>query len=520
MTENQMDLFEEHSPPSFPCLEQALSQLPALPKVVRYYSDFYQRSFSIDKMEMQDEWPFAVPEADANLLKFTGLTDRSKRLLKSWTIWALSHISPVTIYNYLYEFKKLGTNFESIAEVLLENPINAKTFWEMTLLGKRFPHDTYCALKSILNFLCDLSLGGWGPEYTHYAASFPLPFRRGKYMSVREGSSYLSIAEQAAIVEYFDNLTRKVKSTPEGISNKVIRDACLLYWAFSHGVRPVQLANRELRDIRLWQTEDDGTAVHLTFRYAKQRSRGRDAVQTRTMKREWSAMMVEYLSRRLASPSLFVTDPLLSDSLFGLRPKPLAKALKDILRHILDKDRKAYDLRHTAAQRNVDAGMTALELAEFMMHADIDTGQVYYQTSSNQVEKINSALGLSPVYGELAVAIKTGIIDKPKLLGLPPDNQVGAAPHGFPIAGIGACSLGQSLCAKSPALSCYSCPKFMALADKEIHIQVRSTLQTIVYQFADAEASELGQPAYTQLRAALEGVSQVISDLSFQGDDQ
>ena len=309
---------------------------------------------------------------------------------------------------------------------------------------------------------------------------------------------FLSVGEnicQSGRVHHTSQLRSKVKSTPEGISNKVIRDACLLYWAFSHGVRPVQLANRELRDIRLWQTEDDGTAVHLTFRYAKQRSRGRDAVQTRTMKREWSAMMVEYLSRRLASPSLFVTDPLLSDSLFGLRPKPLAKALKDILRHILDKDRKAYDLRHTAAQRNVDAGMTALELAEFMMHADIDTGQVYYQTSSNQVEKINSALGLSPVYGELAVAIKTGIIDKPKLLGLPPDNQVGAAPHGFPIAGIGACSLGQSLCAKS-------------------------TLQTIVYQFADAEASELGQPAYTQLRAALEGVSQVISDLSFQGDDQ
>ncbi|MBP0657292.1 site-specific integrase, partial [Mycobacterium tuberculosis] len=57
---------------------------------------------------------------------------------------------------------------------------------------------------------------------------------------------------------------------------------------------------------------------------------------------------------------------------------------------------------HTAAQRLVDAGASQEELAEFLGHSDMTTALVYYETSANQAERVNKALGISEIYQRVA----------------------------------------------------------------------------------------------------------------------
>ncbi|MCA4131146.1 site-specific integrase, partial [Pseudomonas aeruginosa] len=164
-------------------------------------------------------------------------------------------------------------------------------------------------------------------------------------------------------------------------------------------------------------------------------------------------------------------------------------------------------------QRLVDAGASQVELAEFMGHSYADTGLVYFDASPAQADRVNKALALSPIYTNIADVARTRTIDKNKLLHLSPDHQIGAVPHGIPIAGIGACNLGQSLCSKNPVLSCYSCRRFMAVTDTAIHREVLDSLRPVVRFFYDESRGEIASPAYMQLRKTLESIQAVIADL-------
>src|SRR3546814_14069526 len=97
------------------------------------------------------------------------------------------------------------------------------------------------------------------------------------------------------------------------------------------------------------------------------------------------------------------------------------------------------------------------------MHSDIDTADAYIEMSPTQAEKINAALGLSPLFQAIDRALKNRSVDVDALLRMPADQQIGAAPHGHLIAGLGGCAIGQSACPKTPAPACYDCPKFMDL---------------------------------------------------------
>ena len=108
-------------------------------------------------------------------------------------------------------------------------------------------------------------------------------------------------------------------------------------------------------------------------------------------------------------------------------------------------------------------------------------------------------------------------IDKTRLLGLPPDNQIGAVPHGIPISGIGGCGLGQSLCELNPVLSCYTCRKFIPLDDTDLHRQVLQDLRGVVRFFYDESRGDRQSPAFAQIRTTLAAIQRVITDI--EGSD-
>lgn len=487
--------------------------LPPLPPIVRYYCDYFDKVFSLKNLDATDEWLLALPNSEKTKVSFQAFDPNTKAVLKSWAAWALTSLAPATVSSYLTNFTSHHKDLSGIFDEFSQGPFATRDFWQHQLSGYNFHASMVSALRSVLIFFCENGISGWNSGHRHFVSTFTYTRQLRRYPQVRDGSSFLSAPEQAAIADYFYTLVDELDNKPSLISNRDLRAACLLYWAFAHGVRPIQLANRDIDDVKIWNTKDE-VSVHLRFQFAKQRGRARANSQVRSMKRDWASLMVAYVERRSNFPTSFLTEDERENSLFGLGPTAVRANIARLMFKITGVKRRPYDLRHTAAQRNVDAGMSSLELAEFLMHRSVNTGQVYYECSPTQADRINKALGLSPVYGELASAITSRTIDKRKLLGMPDDCQVGAAPHGFAIAGIGACSIGQSLCTKNPALSCYTCPKFLALADIEIHESVRQVFQKIVWQFVDAEAAETGQPAFTQLRTALEAVDEIISELS------
>ena len=100
---------------------------------------------------------------------------------------------------------------------------------------------------------------------------------------------------------------------------------------------------------------------------------------------------------------------------------------------------------------------------------------------------------------------------------LEPDKQVMDAPNGYPIVGIGGCAIGQSFCTKTPALACYTCPKFMFLRDDvEVHRNALAAAQGIVREFLEAAPTGRNTPAFAQLRQTIEVMQAVITEI--EGD--
>jgi len=104
---------------------------------------------------------------------------------------------------------------------------------------------------------------------------------------------------------------------------------------------------------------------------------------------------------------------------------------------------------------------------------------------------------------------------------LDPDKQVMDAPNGYPIVGIGGCAIGQSFCTKTPALACYTCPKFMFLRDDvAVHRNALAAAQGIVREFLEAAPTGRNTPAFAQLRPTFEVMQAVIADIEEVGAER
>jgi hypothetical protein len=114
------------------------------------------------------------------------------------------------------------------------------------------------------------------------------------------------------------------------------------------------------------------------------------------------------------------------DRLFRMTPSEVGNSLAGLFKGITGERWTATDARHTAAQRLADAGVAHIALTEFMIHATIETGTVYFDTSPTQAQRVNEALAISPIYSTIAEVARTRTIDKKALLGLPEDKQSAA----------------------------------------------------------------------------------------------
>jgi len=480
-----------------------VAQLPLLPPVIRYYDDFDERQRSI--RDPATAKCFAV-HVDGRVVNvgFDHLPEQLAPLIKHVFLYLLSEgLAPSSASMYALGSKAIGE--AGIVSLLGVTPTAIGSFWA-DFSARDLPAEAYACAKSILRLLCKYRLNQWADSYHGVISALPLPFK-DKYAVVRSGDAFISVADEAAVVRFLDEASIRAKKSLLALED--VQDAAMLLCAYQFAMRPIQIAMLTFRDVKV-RRDDVGmfAAVHITFRMAKQRSSSAAKPLLRRVKHEWTPLFVE-IDRHFQANG----DDAGARVFGATSANEASRRIGSLLRGHLELGATAVNLRHTAAQRLVDAGASQEELAEFLGHCDVTTALVYYETSANQAERVNKALGISEIYQRVARIAHDRFISLEELAHLKESQQIGGAPHGVPIAGIGGCTSGQAACPYNPILSCYGCRKFMPIHDVQMHSRVLADFRGVARFFHESSRGDVASPAYLQLERTITEVQAVVLEL-------
>lgn len=480
-----------------------VEHLPVLPPMVRYYDDFDEKQRSI--RDFQEASSFVVyVDGRAINVGLDHLSAPNALLIKHVFVNLLAQgRAPTTAVKYVLGSKAIGD--AGLSEISTLVPVQAGVFWSV-FFSRELPSDAYACAKSILQLLCKHRLGGWSESYLEVISALPLPFK-DKYAVVKSGRAFVSVNEEASIVRFLDEAA--AESGSGRLALKEAQEAAMLLCAYQFGMRPVQIAFLSLRDLKIRDNPGESfTSVYITFRMVKQRASSSTKPLVRRVKSEWTSLFVQ-IENQLRRDG--AGGP---DRLFGIHSAHEAtRQISALLRTRLKLEATAVNLRHTAAQRLVDAGASHDELAEFLGHSDSTTALVYYDTSANQAERVNSALGISEIYQRVARIAHDRFISAEELAHLKDSQQIGGAPHGVAIAGIGGCTSGQPACPYNPILSCYGCPKFMPIQSLPMHLKVLGDLREVARFFHESSRGDAVSPVYLQLERTIAEVQAVVVEI-------
>ena len=474
--------------------------LPKLPILIQYFDDFDDKYFSIRNLQSEDAWVLLIG-GSKRFLDFKKCDPRIRQLAKGWCAFQIQTLSlaATTVHIRFHSLIRVAVN--DLIMVISSTPFEIQGVWQ-TIYAKDYDTFEMDSMKSVLTYFCQYNLSGWSSDYIDIISTLPSP-ARDKHANIRTGDVFLTAEEEASIVAKFDDLADMLGKGANSISYEEIKNCAILICCFQFGLRPMQIGMLRMRDVRIWkEIEDEAHSVHLTFKMTKQRSKNRSLPMTRKVKHEWTPIFVELYEhaqkRNRTGENRF----------FGINT---TQEMSQLI--IKESGRSATEFRHTAAQRLVDAGCSKEELAEFMGHSDSDTGLVYFQTSPNQAERVNNALGISDIYQNVAKIAHDQFISNEELMELKGEQQIGAVPHGIPIAGIGGCSSGQPSCPSNPVTACYGCNKFMPINEAKIHEQVLEDFRSVVTFFSQSSRGKESSPAYVQLKRTISNVQSILTEI-------
>lgn len=496
----------ELSPSFLRWSQQRSFELPPLPKIVRYYDNFSDSHSELTDLGTKAVWTVQYDGKHSDL-DFSNFPPSLTNLLKSWCATSLPSYSPRTLDFYM---SVLNHNLTpALLDVISSGPLELHSNWS-ALLGIGTPYEVFSPLSNILHFLCEHSVQPWAPEWDDLITLQPYP-KKDKYAAVRIGDVFITPKEEQSYVKHLDTVVSRINYQPDTLTTSELRKAAILLISYQFGMRPKQIAMLKLQDVSLWEdTLGPTPAVHLIFQTIKQTDRGKVLPLRRKVKRDWAPVFVEYRKR-------FLKDGYAPTChFFSSTPDDVQRAIFQITGR-LGTRRGATELRHSFAQRMVDAGATEEELAEAMGHSHLDTGLVYFTYSRTMAARVNQALGISEIYNTVLRFAHEPFISTDELSRLKSDRQIGGTPHGVPIAGIGGCKSGQPNCPYNPVLSCYGCHRFMPVADNTVHVRVLDDLRSLFGHLFSSSYGESGSAAF-QLEATIKNVQSVISELTGVGN--
>jgi hypothetical protein len=479
-------------------------QLPEVPISLSYWDDFAEctrviRDFSTcSQIEIHDDGTIRRWGLDLN-------SSFQRQCIRGIIADLMSAGDVTSVTSWISNFKRVCSRLGQglVEQFSVTPPFEIRHRWEafvFPLLTSRRETD---ALKRLLHFFCRYRVGSWRPEFASLVSALSAP-HVDPFRTVRSGECFIPAEHLHILYHHLDELAARAAQGRAPAEECRIGVALIL--AEQHGFRPSTIARVKDQDVRVYRNG----AVHVSATMVKQHDGSERIRITRRIKREWCPIVSAF--QALKSDVLRV-DSTASQRFLGWTPHEVGKAIADRMENLCGERWTATDLRHTAAQRMVDSGASADQLAEFLCQNNTLVGNVYFEQSPTQAKRINDALAVSPIYAKIPEIHRTRTIDKASLLAVPEDNQIGGAPHGIAIAGIGACQSGQSLCDKNPVLSCYGCRRFLAVADAEIHEHVVSSLRHVVLEFEKAGRAHNRSPAYTQLQRTLTKAAAIANDV-------
>jgi integrase len=494
-------------------IDRLTSRLPPLPAVVKYYDDFANEICSVRDLSETDQVFLALDgrQHSISFNAFGPATQVMKHVFAEWLGEHDLHYVTILFGSTLSYLARRGV--ASLIELLVSQPFDARSHWNTFVLAEVSARESY-SLRAILHSLCRLNIGHWTPTAASIIRALKSP-KVDKYRVVRIGDCFLPLDHQSIIVDHIDAMCAALSNDPQSIDDEALRDVCILVTSYQYAFRPGQIARIETADVRLYSTG----AVHVAVTRIKQKDHRKRIRETRRIKREWGPLFNEFVKRRDAG-IVMIEEGVPPRLLFGLTPSGVSRVILELTSDLTGEAWSPTDLRHTAAQRLADGGISHAGLSAFMGHSSDRVANVYFDASPPQAKRINDALAISPIYKNVAKIATTRTIDKEMLLGLPAEKQIGGVPHGIPIAGIGGCNLGQNLCMKNPVLACYTCSQFMPLNDPEIHQDVVESLRPVVTEFAAASRNNQQSPAYAQLKSTLDAARRVAEELKSDGGDE
>ena len=468
--------------------------LPALPRAVKYWDDFEEKDrilrFDATSKEI-------ILHDDGKTFKYdlAPLSEFQSGVVVLITAHLLQSGDPSSAKIWLNQiFVLMGRATPKILSFLADHtPQTIQGVWSTVLLPEFTHANEANCLKKVLHCFCRESVGRWAPPYHSMVSNLPSP-RQDPFAIVRSGECFIPVADQKAIYSFIDETAKSLSSNDSADLRSLI-DATAIIFADQHAFRCGTIARIKVADVRVHK----GGVVHITAAVIKKQRNSQRIHITRKVRQEWAQIVRALLELRDKDDT--ATDP--NRKLLGLTPDEVTRCIANRTESLTGTRWTATDFRHTSAQRQVDMGASADELADFMQHNSILVGNVYFDQSPNQAKLVNDALAISPIYSVLPEIHRTRTIDKRALMGIPEERQIGGMPHGSPIAGIGACDSSQSLCQKNPVLSCYGCRKFLAVSDVKIHQRVVDTLRKVVMDFFKAGLGDERSPAYLQLKRTI-----------------
>lgn len=469
--------------------------LPPLPAVVRYFDHFEDCYRTLANLDADDVWHVHHDGGLRSMPFGYGPMRWHNQLLKLFIVDVLATRATATAVNYSQALNTIdGDLLRDIIEAIGRDlPSEFRLRWITDFWG-RLKRGEQIPVRSLLQYCCTSNVGHWRTSDRDIVRALPgAPL--DKYARVRSGECFIDLRDQSKLVDYLDQTAGRAS---EGTAHaQELRLAALLALSYQYGLRPSQLARLRVGSVRLFPSGK----VHVTVELIKQRGQKRGSLVVRSIQQDWCVLFHCWFAG--------VQRPA-NERLFDLVPTEMTRTIRELTEEITDTPYSANDLRHTAAQRLVDGGASREMVAEFLGHSDISASDVYFESSAQQAELINQALGLSDIYRHVERAARTKTIDPDVLRQAPADQQVGGSPHGVPIAGIGLCAVGQSLCRRNPVLSCYTCHRFMPVKDENLHLQVLENLRGVVLSFARPNSVDVVSPAMLQARATLEAVQRLV----------
>jgi len=475
-------------------LDQQLPTLPALPElppIVRYRDRFSRKDVTLRNPAGSD-WSLHVNGGVRNL-KLNFGHHWIDQFIRSHLADRLTDGSLTTVMNYCNYYISLctaGKLHDIVFAIATSTPNQFQSHW-IDRFRDQLSRQEAVAIRSAIRFACVWEIGSWQPADLDLVRALP-GHDLDKYAGVRDASSFLPSVSQSRVVDFIDQTVRNL----DKVASDQIRTAAVLALSFQFGLRRTQIASLEPSDF-VFHTED---ALHIRIELLKQRGQKVGRLVTRRMQPSWVPIIQRWISVR----------PVTENKFFGLTPSRVGSLIADTMLAITGTSYTSQALRHTSAQRLVDSGISHESLSDFLGHTDTTAAQVYFAASQNQAKLVNMALGYSPTYQGVAAAARGDMITAAQLLARPVDQQISGMPHGVPVTGIGACQSGQSACQRNPVLACYTCHKFLPVAQPEVHAVLLADMRTAVLGFDQPSKIDRVSPAMMQLRLTLEAIEEVV----------